>query len=179
MKKKILIVALIIGIVSFLIIWANRHKVKATVSPYPGSIYQAVEDAKFDYYNYLQNFEDKVYPNDTIAIDAATNYRYHDNGFNEECYITEAEGYSGLYIPETGNVSWDVEIATSGLYNIEILYYPISGRSAAISRGIKIDGAFPFKEAASFVLSRIWVDQFNVESQRQPGNHDLKPSQIE
>ncbi|MDD4388130.1 MAG: extracellular solute-binding protein, partial [Bacilli bacterium] len=57
--------------------------------------------------------------------------------------------------------------------------YPISGRSAAIARGLKIDGNIPFKEASSFILPRIWVDQYNVESRREPGKHDLKPSQIE
>lgn len=179
MKKKIIIIALITGIGLSLYFWVKRNPVPVRSAIYQGSVYQDGAGALPDYHAYLSERADAARPAEEIVISAVESYDYDSDGFEAECYSTEEDGVAGLYIPEPGEVCWEVDVPQSGLYNIEIKYYPVPGRSAAIARGLKIDGEYPFKEAANFTLSRIWVDEFPVASRRDTGKHDIKPSQIE
>ena len=130
-------------------------------------------------YNDYKDEHEQTYPEETITIDA-TDYTHAVNTFNdEEVYVTDYEGVQGLYIPETVNVTWDLHVETSGYYNIKVYYVAPEGRSADISRGIEIDGEYPFTEAQNFVLSRIWQDAFNVADRRVEGKHDQKPRQLQ
>ena len=65
------------------------------------------------------------------------------------------------------------------MQNIKIKYYTISGRSSNILKGIKINDEYQFQEATTFVLSRIWQDEFDVAEKRVDGKHDIKPQSLE
>jgi len=76
-------------------------------------------------------------------------------------YVTEEYGRRALYTPSTGTVEWTfdldaMEIKTAGLYNIQLVYYPVKGKSAAIEREFYINGEVPFSEARSLKLAKIW-----------------------
>ena len=89
----------------------------------------------------------------------------------------------GLYVPETGSVSWSFTIPQDGKYIIEIEYCQTADDAGkkntnAIERVFYINGDVPFSEARSIVLSKIWkydyVDgSFEVDS--ITGN-DVRPS---
>ena len=179
MKKKAFIVFLIIGIILFFFFLINKKPVYINSSTYQGSAYDGAEVFSNDYYHYYTNLKEERYPGHTIEINAINGFIYQASDFDEECYEEEFDGIVGLYIPETGEVSWNLNIPETGLYNIAIDYRPAEGRSASIARSLQINGEIPFREATNFVLSRIWVDKFSVEEHREKGQHDIKPPQVE
>ncbi len=82
-----------------------------------------------------------------------------------------ADGETGLYIPDKGTVTWSISGKEFGFetigekedkmikaqtFNIEIRYYPVARKSAAIERTFKINGEIPFSEARRISISKVW-----------------------
>lgn len=89
----------------------------------------------------------------------------------------------GLYLPETGNVSWSFTIPQDGKYVIEIEYCQASDEDGkkntnSIERVFYINGEVPFSEARSIVLSKIWKYEYvngTFETDEITGN-DVRPN---
>ena len=91
---------------------------------------------------------------DITAIDTeattATNYSFAD--------YTDALGAtaSAIYVPDTGVTAWKVNVPESGLYALRIRYAAASDKKNSIERNFYINGAIPFTEARSMVLTKTW-----------------------
>ena len=89
----------------------------------------------------------------------------------------------GLYVPETGSVSWSFTVPQEGKYVIEIEYCQTAQEEGkkntnSIERVFYINGEVPFSEARSIVLSKIWKYQYvsgSFEIDEATGN-DIRPS---
>jgi ABC-type glycerol-3-phosphate transport system substrate-binding protein len=179
MKKRFIVIAniLIVLVLSVALLFGVNAE-KPVVSAYTGLDYSIVDSNVNDYEVYHDQ-EQAIYPDKEIVINAK-DYSNIENLLNiENVEEREFEGEEGLYIPETVDISWSFTVLESGYYNIKIRYVATEGRSSEISRGIKINGEYPFLEAENFVLSRIWEDEFDVATKRITGNHDIKPKQVE
>ena len=63
----------------------------------------------------------------------------------------------GLFIPDTGKVTWEVkDITTPAKYNMYIEYYPFNNKSADVERIFLINGEVPFAEARYISMSKYW-----------------------
>ena len=70
---------------------------------------------------------------------------------------TTEGGKDGLFIPETGEVTWKVDqITKPAKYNIYIEYFPINNKSSDIEKTLLINGEVPFAEARNLSLSKYW-----------------------
>lgn len=107
----------------------------------------------------------------TTAPDAEGNSKTYKSleeaeeaGFDRKdlVYITEDyDGTAALYTPSLGSTTWTVDLSKYGitdaaLYNIELDYYPVEGKSVSIEREFYINGEAPFAEARSLTLAKIW-----------------------
>ena len=84
-------------------------------------------------------------------------------GFKKEelVYVDKFDGRDAIYTPDVGSVTWTLDLAAmgiteAGLYSIELVYYPIVGKSASIEREFYINGEAPFSEARALTLAKIW-----------------------
>lgn len=177
MKKKLAIFFLVILIIGVIIIIPRNVESKPTKN-YQGSVYSLSSVDAGSYGEYLTKYED-FFPNHTIEIDPLDYVDFTNQLFDELPHEEEVLDEVGLYIPETGDIAWEVDVLEAGFYNITIEYFAPPGRSSEISRGLMINGNYPFTEVTNFKLSRIWEDEFDVSSRHTPGKHDLKPKQIE
>lgn len=149
-----------------------------TPNDYTGSIY--VHGKENSYQEFIEgNTINRPVLQEDIVIQATNYLSFVDSEFGEEVSITTIDGLEALYLPETGTVRYLVNIKESGFYNLKIKYYTISGRSSHILKGILINDEYQFQEASTFSLSRIWQDEFDVASKREPGKHDFKPQSLE
>ncbi len=180
MKKMIRIVSICIIIVliaGFIFFLEGLNKPNFKAKNYEGSIYSHSGDIGLDYQDILDN--EVIRPNDVIEINALDYEEFIDVDFGEDVTTETFEGITGLLIPETGNLSYLVDVDNEGYYNIKIDYYTISGRSSSIQRGLLINDEYQFQELSAITLSRIWVDEFKVEDKRVEGRHDKKPASVE
>ncbi len=77
-------------------------------------------------------------------------------------HMKEHDGETGLYTPQTGSVSWNVEIPEDGKYAICIEYYPDQNRATSIERILKINDKVPFAEARFLTLPKRWVNAYET-----------------
>lgn len=139
------------------------------------------------YANYLKKYSNNVKPVNIINIDATLGYTFtNDEETDDFVVVEEFAGKQGILLPEVGKITYSINVPVTGLYNLKMEYFAINeyngmtiSRSAAIDRGILIDGVSPFTEANNFILHRLWEDKFNVSATRDSEKNDVKPSQIE
>lgn len=140
------------------------------------------------YGEYLQNYARASTPDVTVPIDVTA---YSDASDNVS--VGTVAGVSNvLLMEETGYVEFEVEVPVSGLYSLGVTYNTIAGKNSAIERAIYINGAYPFNEARSTSLDRVFIDDVDVSDavenadgslsgyfDEDVGGNQMKPSQIE
>ncbi|BCN29628.1 extracellular solute-binding protein [Anaeromicropila herbilytica] len=129
------------------------------------------------YNEYIKQYDNNIRPTSEYVINAKDFVRVE--GMNVS-YYNDYKGVSGTSVltDEKGLIEYEVNVQEEGLYDMSLLYYPIEGKSAAIQRGIFIDGKLPYKEFSTLEFQRIWVNQTKTWEVDNQGN-DLKPKQIE
>jgi ABC-type glycerol-3-phosphate transport system substrate-binding protein len=129
------------------------------------------------YNEYVKQFDTNMKPDTEYVIDAADFVRIEGMSIG---FYKDYKGISGTSIltDEKGLIEYEVNIQDEGFYDMSLLYYPVEGKSAAIQRGIFIDGQLPYKEFSTLEFQRVWVNQTKTWEVDNQGN-DLKPKQIE
>ncbi|MBQ7225341.1 MAG: extracellular solute-binding protein [Clostridia bacterium] len=105
-------------------------------------------------------------------------------------YGEEGNKAEGIYVPETGTISWEVEVPKDGNYTVEIVYCQVGNKTNSIERIFYINGQVPFSEARSVVLTKVWTYDYkydkdgNITFEREDmGNgelgNDIRPNVIQ
>ena len=119
--------------------------------------------------------KDGVYTNeagDVVAVDTnsytltGTNDADKNKAFNKGLpgiFVdnTVSGGKEGLYIPDSGSVTWKVpSITEAAKYNMYIEYYPFDNKSADVERIFFVNGEVPFSEARYISMSKYWTTPY-------------------
>ncbi len=68
---------------------------------------------------------------------------------------------SAVYLPDSGMVTWNVEIPEKALYGVRIIYCPVSSNVSSIERILYLNGLVPFSEARSISMTKTWNYAYN------------------
>ncbi len=75
----------------------------------------------------------------------------------------KGEDISGVYTPSSGKTTFKIDVPTSGLYAIDLLYYPVAeyngevvSTKTTIERMFYLDGELPFNECRYLYIPRSW-----------------------
>ncbi len=141
------------------------------------------------YTTYMKKHGDAAKPMEEITINAAD---YIDTDLdpdtgNEPVLTTGTyENVSDCLVwhNNEGMVTYEFDVATTGLYNIEAVYHPttetdsLTGETSSnvVEIGILLDGGYPFLSAKTFSLDRLWQDATAIRKDSK--DNDLRPRQI-
>lgn len=100
------------------------------------------------------------YSDTSLGSDSLIVYNKTDDGLN----IKETDKVNDklLYTPDTGSVTWEINVPEEGLYNLKLTYYPIAGTSSSIERRLNINGKDIFDKTTTFVFSRVWGNGLDI-----------------
>ena len=102
-----------------------------------------------------------------------------------------------VFIPDTGDVTWDFEVNATGLYHIAVTYAPITaydgdadgkddlvGNGAVIERALLLDGTYPFTQSRYIEMPRIWSEVAQGETNERGfvldnDGSEIKPNKVE
>ncbi|MGF7141811.1 ABC-type glycerol-3-phosphate transport system substrate-binding protein [Anaerotaenia torta] len=79
---------------------------------------------------------------------------------------------------QEGSVTWEFEAEEEGLYHLYFDYCPIELKSADIQMGIRIDGKFPFRNAKTITLPRLFLDETYQGYRDWEFKQDVKGNEI-
>lgn len=127
------------------------------------------------YDDYLTQYKSGSRPYEEVSV-LGGDFIEADAGF------VRAEGYEGYngdvaLTLEEGSITWEIRVPESGLYNLEVEYYPIEGKNNTIERELRINGELPFDGAQYLEFSRIWMDANEIR--RDARDNDVRPTQVE
>lgn len=128
------------------------------------------------YENFLKKYGNSAKP-DTEIIIPAKDY------VAEEGATPKVETYEGkddilVWDSQEGKITWQVEIAEAGLYNMAMSYVPFLDNALTISFEMKIDGLTQFNSMKSFEFNRVFKNETNDFEMDNRGNQ-LRPEQIQ
>ncbi len=158
------------------------------------STLQEISDAlnAKSYLKYMSEHEGAKRATKSVTISAADYVKDPEQTTADVEIKSNFEGEKGdsLLMPDTGKVTWKVDIPETGLYAVKITYYPIKNKANSIERMFYINGKVPFAEARYLAMTRVWINGYNDEKTgafdteftefKQDANHnDVRPEQIE
>ena len=113
----------------------------------------SISDA-ISYKYYQEQHNDKEFHNETLTILASQVTKLDGGEIVDEYFGKE----NVILTDEQGSTEWEFVIDKSGMYSINVEYYPMEGYGSTIVRNILIDGEVPFEEAKNVEFSRFYAD---------------------
>ncbi len=133
------------------------------------------------YRAYREDHREVASAKQTIRVDAGDYVPEESSAlvYTAEDYkdgLGTAEEGTSIVINETGTVTWRVTVPETGMYAVRFRYCSldefgedeegnplIQGYGTSAERGLKVDGAFPFKESRYLQFPRIWQDKYLID----------------
>ncbi|MCL2464347.1 MAG: extracellular solute-binding protein [Micrococcales bacterium] len=137
------------------------------------------------YTDYSAQFTDQPLVTSTVTVNGGDYDAANTTGD-----VTVQQNYMGstgstAITPDTGTISYNFTVPTTGMYMINLNYYPVPGKVSDIERILRIDGALPFKEAYYIVFKKNFTMDLTPDAdgnlaflQDSLGN-DLNPQMVE
>ena len=76
-----------------------------------------------------------------------------------------------------GEVVYTINVPETGVYCLDMSYYPMESNSPSIELSLKIDGSAPFDSASRLALGRVWVNETPIYTDSR-GNQ-VRPPQVQ
>lgn len=126
------------------------------------------------YKAYIEKHSGASYPMEEVTVDVTN--------FTTEGVEVSLEDFQGeedcvAWVDSEGTIEWKFNVATAGLYNLEMFYYPVAGQNTTVEVGLKIDGENPFDEVKLVELDRYWKSEGGIVPDER-GNQK-RPPQVE
>ncbi len=94
----------------------------------------------------------EVYGKDYVSAENG-NFSTGSYGLKENVLIWESSG---------GKISYNVNIDETGIYCVNMTYFPLESDSSAIEFSMSIDGKIPYDTASRITLNRVWVNENDI-----------------
>ncbi len=92
--------------------------------------------------------------------------------------VKQQENYQGqsettVITGNKGEITWKFSVPESGAYCLKIDYFPMESKNSQIEIGIKIDGKYPFDEAETVTLKKLYKNKNDEKQYDNRGNEIL------
>lgn len=94
----------------------------------------------------------EVYGKDYVSAENG-NFSTGSYGLKENVLIWESSG---------GKISYNVNIEETGIYCVNMTYFPLESDNSAIEFSMSIDGKIPYDTASRITLNRVWVNENDI-----------------
>ena len=128
------------------------------------------------YKNYIEKYANEAMPMEEIVVDV-TDFTAADGAITE---VKDFEGQEDCvsWLDSEGTITWNFNVKTAGLYNLEMFYYPVAGQNTTVEVNLKLDGENPFDEVKLVELDRYWKSKTAIEYDARKKNQK-RPPQVE
>lgn len=135
------------------------------------------EQSRTSYRNYIKHYPDAKRPMSDVNVDV-TKYKTSDGAVCETVTFEE-ESECVSWLDSNGTVTWEFDVENEGLYNLEMVYFPISGHNTTIEAELKLDGESPFDEVRLVEFDRYWRNKTAAIQYDSNNKHQKRPPQVE
>ena len=118
-----------------------------------------VDAEQFTFSEYYDIYSGENRPDKEIVV-KGTDYLSTQNGtFSKGSYGTGDDVRDNVLIWESaeGTLNYEIEVEETGIYCVNMTYFPIESNSTSIELSMSIDGEVPYDTASRITLNRVWV----------------------
>ena len=113
------------------------------------------------YGEYLQNHIRDTIPTQVVEVDLKNLLKA------ENVSLETVAGREALLSHEDSDIEFEVNVPVTGMYCLGVSYYQIAGSGSSIERSVTINDEYPFTEAHSIGLDRIYQDDVEDTSNKE------------
>lgn len=131
------------------------------------------------YGEYLQNHIRDTIPTQVVEVDLKNLLKA------ENVSLETVAGREALLSHEDSDIEFEVNVPVTGMYCLGVSYYQIAGSGSSIERSVTINDEYPFTEAHSIGLDRIYQDDVEDTSNKESyfssddSGNQVRKSQVE
>lgn len=144
---------------------------------------EAVDAAKREhtYSAYLKRHQDAERPNDEITVYGKDFRAVEDSGISYSIETVDGKNDVFKWASQTGQVEFDIDVKTSGLYCVEASYEALEGTTTDVEFALRIDGQSPYATAERITLPKVWINDTKEEGviETNSKGNDIRPGQKE
>lgn len=130
------------------------------------------------YNSYVKNHADDPRPDKEVVINGKDFI-----GFSKgtEVSVDNVDGKNNVakWTNQEGSIDYEIDVPETGVYNIEMSYEALAGKTSEIEFGLLIDDVSPYATASRIVLSKRWVSETGKEIKQDSKGNDMRPGQVE
>ncbi len=127
------------------------------------------------YENFLKKYGNSAKPEQTILI-PATEFSKDEGALPKIQAEYEGRDNVLLWDSQEGKLTWQFDVAETGLYNLAMSYIALLENTLTISFELKIDGLTQFSSMKNFEFNRVYKNSLDEFKEDNRGNQ-LRPSQ--
>ena len=176
--KKAIIAVIVVAAFVVLCVLLSMRKVDNFADKYAGTDLNkdvAGMERTGTYTGYLIDHSDASLASEDVDIDI---FNYTAGGEGEVSVVNDYEGVEKALLTEVDStVAFNVNVPTSGFYNLYLEYLVPESRGVPAERAVYINGELPFDDAVNISFTRIWTDGGPKKVDNQ-GN-EIRPTQVE
>lgn len=133
-------------------------------------------DQAISYGEYLDKYGDRNRPDKEIYIYGKD---YVSKSDETKADVISVDGKQDIlnWESQSGEVTFEVNVQTSGLYNILFSYEAISSTQNEIEFKLLVDDELPFDTCSRLTLSKVWVNEHGIT--QDFNDNDIRPGQVE
>lgn len=133
-------------------------------------------DTAMSYGEYLDKYGDRNRPDNEIYIYGKD---YVSKSDETKADVISVDGKQDIlnWESQSGEVTFEVNVQTSGLYNVLFSYEAISSTQNEIEFKLLVDGELPFDTCSRLTLSKVWVNEHGIT--QDFNDNDIRPGQVE
>ena len=94
------------------------------------------------------------------------------------------QSVGALMMPDSGKVTWNINVPETGKYAIKITYLPVVNKANSIERMFYINNKVPFAEARYLAMTRVWQNEYQSDEpyhyfKMDRNENDIRPETYE
>lgn len=130
------------------------------------------------YKNYIKKHTDDPRPDKEVIVNGKDFIRFGDGA---EVSVANVDGVNNVakWANQEGSITYEIEVPETGVYNIEMSYEALAGKTSEIEFEMLIDNVCPYSTASRIVLSKRWVSETGKEINQDSRGNDMRPGQVE
>ena len=131
------------------------------------------------YSDYFDMYSGENRPSSEIYV-KGTDYVSAVNGsFAKGSYGSGDDVRDNVLIWESsdGEVTYNINVEETGIYCVNMTYFPIESNNTSIELSMKIDGDTPYDTASRITLNKVWINETDIYKDSR-GNQ-VRPAQIQ
>lgn len=146
------------------------------------SDYYAIETLDIEqltYSDYYDMYSGENRPDTEIIVSGADYVSAEGGTFSKGSYGADGDMRDGVLIWDSsdGTVTYEIDVEETGIYCVNMSYFPMESNNSSIELSMRIDGEIPYDTASRITLNKVWINEKEIYTDSR-GNQ-VRPAQVQ